>query len=208
MTSNPLGSAPDYPASPPIHGPALAGFLSILLFIGGISVWGSLAPLQGAAIAMGSVNLDTYRKTIQHFEGGIIKKILIREGQDVVEGDVLIVLDETQAEATIQRLTAKTTSQEKRIFLLNEEIADIESLLEKGLARKSRVLALHRHRAEIEGDRSESLAQLGAAVDVVRRSNIRAPISGTVVGLMVHTIGAWLSPASLWSRSFPRTSRW
>lgn len=179
---------------PPIRGAVTLGILVVILFMSGFAGWAALAPLQSAAIALGSVNLDTYRKTIQHLEGGIVRDIRVREGQDVEKGDILLHLDETQARAKIELLQAQIGSEEAQLDLINEEIADVETLLAKGLAKKSRVLALHRRRAELEGNRTEHSAQLRAAKDVIARSTIRAPITGSVVGLKVHTTGGVIRP--------------
>jgi len=167
----------------------VTGFLIIALFVSGFVAWAGIAPLQSAAIALGSVNLDTYRKTVQHFEGGIIKQILIREGQDVAKDEVLILLDETRAKSTIELLQAQIAAEKKQLTFIEEEITAVEAMLKKGLARKPRILALYRSRAELDGKKTEQQAQLRAAKDVIARSSIRAPITGTVVGLQIHTSG-------------------
>lgn len=151
--------------------------------------WAAFAPLHSAAIAPGTVNLDTYRKTVQHYEGGIIDRILVREGQTVAKGAILIRLDQTRAKAGIDLLEAQIAAEKKQLKFIAEEIAVVEELLDKGLAKKPRILELYRRHAELEGDRSEHLAQLRTAQDVIVRSIIRAPITGTVVGLQVHTTG-------------------
>ena len=194
MSAYPSHPLSDCPERPPVNRPVLAGALMLLIFLAGFTLWGSLAPLQSAAIAQGSVNLDTHRKTVQHLEGGIVKTILVREGQEVAKDQILIGLDETQAKAKIELLQAKIASQDKRLLLINSEIADIEGLFAKGLSTKSRVLALHRRRAELIGERSEAVAQMRAAEDVITRSKIRAPMAGTVVGLAVHTPGGIVKP--------------
>lgn len=63
-------------------------------------IWSSLAPLYSAAIAPGQVILDSNKKTIQHLEGGIVSAILVREGQLVNKGDVLVRLDSTTTKAS------------------------------------------------------------------------------------------------------------
>lgn len=189
MTDKRTETLPINPEHPPVVGALLTGFLLIALFIGGFMAWAGVAPLQSAAIAPGSVNLDTYRKTVQHFEGGIISKILIREGQEVAKEDVLILLDKTRAKATIELLQAQISAEKKQLTFVDEEIDAVEILLRKGLAKKPRILALYRRKAELDGKRIEHSAQLRAAEDVIARSSIRAPITGTVVGLQVHTSG-------------------
>jgi multidrug efflux pump subunit AcrA (membrane-fusion protein) len=189
MTDAPSVPAPVFHERPPVRGLVVTGFLIIALFVSGFVAWAGIAPLQSAAIALGSVNLDTYRKTVQHFEGGIIKQILIREGQDVAKDEVLILLDETRAKSTIELLQAQIAAEKKQLIFIDEEITAVEAMLKKGLARKPRILALYRIRAELDGKRTEQQAQLRAAKDVIARSSIRAPIAGTVVELQIHTSG-------------------
>jgi HlyD family type I secretion membrane fusion protein len=77
--------------------PALIGYVIIFSTFGVVGGWSAYARLNSAVIAQGVVAVESNRKTVQHFEGGIIKQILVREGQRVKEGDVLFKLDRTQA---------------------------------------------------------------------------------------------------------------
>lgn len=79
---------------------ALAGAAMTILFLGGFAAWSAYAPLASAAIALGVVSPDSSRKTIQHLEGGIVQEILVREGDHVAQGDVLMRLSPTQARAS------------------------------------------------------------------------------------------------------------
>ncbi len=80
------------------------GLIVIGLFFGGLLLWSLTSKLDTAAIAPGKVTVDTNRKTIQHLEGGIIKKIHIRDGSKVKKGDTLITLDNTQARTKLDLL--------------------------------------------------------------------------------------------------------
>ncbi len=82
--------------------PVWVGLFVIALFFGGFGSWAALAPLGSAAIATGVISVEGSRKTIQHFEGGIISRILVTDGDVVQKGDTLVVLDNTQAEASLQ----------------------------------------------------------------------------------------------------------
>jgi len=75
------------------------GFLIIFVTFGVFGTWAALAPLDSAALAPGVVMVKSYRKTIQHLEGGIVKELLVHDGDLVKAGDPLIVLDETQIRA-------------------------------------------------------------------------------------------------------------
>ena len=74
------------------------GALVVLLFFGGLGAWAAIAPLDSAAIAAGTLSVQSRRKTIQHLEGGIVSDILVDEGSVVAAGDPLIRMDTTQAQ--------------------------------------------------------------------------------------------------------------
>jgi multidrug efflux pump subunit AcrA (membrane-fusion protein) len=172
-----------------IRGAALLGLFTILLFFGGFAGWAATAPLGGAAIAPGAMNVDTNRKTVQHLEGGIVREILVREGDRVVAGQPLIVLDDTAPKARIRRLDSQISSARRQMKLIDEEIEAVSGLLRKGLARRPRLLALQRRHAELVGDLEDYYAQMRTAKDVANRTEVRAPVGGLVVALQVHSEG-------------------
>ena len=72
------------------------GFGIVFVTFGLFGTWAALAPLDGAAYAPGVVTVQTYRKTVQHLEGGIVKDVLAHDGDIVKKGDPLIILDDAQ----------------------------------------------------------------------------------------------------------------
>ena len=78
------------------------GLLFLLLTLGTFTLWGTTAPLNSALIAPGEVVVDSYRKSIQHYEGGIVEKILVRNGDVVKAGDPLIQLENAQFQAQLE----------------------------------------------------------------------------------------------------------
>lgn len=80
------------------------GFIILAVVFGGFGSWAALAPLDSAALAPGVVTVKSFRKTVQHLEGGIVKEIFVREGKQVKEGELLLVLDDTQARAELEIL--------------------------------------------------------------------------------------------------------
>jgi multidrug efflux pump subunit AcrA (membrane-fusion protein) len=174
---------------PPARRWIRSGYLVLAAFVGAVALWGFLAPLESAAIAIGSVSLDTNRKTVQHLEGGIVEKILVKEAQAVEKDQLLVQLDTTQPRARIDLLKAKIKSAESQLKLLRSEIDTVEGLLKKGLAQRPRLLALQRREAEIVGDLGENQAQMKVAEDAIARAMIKAPVSGTVIDLKIHTTG-------------------
>lgn len=97
-----MSQAVQDPSNMGIAKPVFVGLVIIALFFGGLGGWAALAPLGSAAIATGVVSVEGSRKTVQHFEGGIVSKILVKDGDLVEKGQPLVLLDQTQAEASLK----------------------------------------------------------------------------------------------------------
>ncbi len=82
-----------------LHTPVLVGTVAIVGFFGVFGTWAAVAPLAGGAIAPGIVNPQGSVRTVQHLEGGIIRELLVSDGDRVETGDPLVVLQGTQARA-------------------------------------------------------------------------------------------------------------
>ncbi|MEW6390460.1 MAG: HlyD family type I secretion periplasmic adaptor subunit [Pseudomonadota bacterium] len=77
---------------------ARVGYAIIGVMLLGLVV-AAFMPIAASVIANGVVSAEGNRKTVQHLEGGMLRKILVREGQRVKAGEVLFELDPTQANA-------------------------------------------------------------------------------------------------------------
>ncbi len=295
------------------------GYLVILILFGGLGGWSAYAMIDSAAMAPGLVTVESYRKAVQHLEGGIVQELTVREGDTVQAGDIVARLDDTQFSSqleavrsqlaalralearliaerdgldevvlpptliqttetvvvdprvnefiSVQRqvfearradltgrievleqrieqlqeqvtgLDARERSLVRRIDLYNDELSGLRSLFDEGMGDKIRLRALDRDLAEVEGelaavrsDRNrarlqiaetrlqiaqtqreahrdvvtelsavqerlfEALEQARGLEDRVRRTAVRAPATGRVVGLDVHTVGGVLAP--------------
>jgi protease secretion system membrane fusion protein len=81
---------------------ARTGLLVLAVGFGGFLLWAGLAPLDEGVPTMGMVTLDTKRKTVQHLSGGIVKEVLVQEGQQVKEGQPLLRLEGAVAKANYE----------------------------------------------------------------------------------------------------------
>ena len=70
-------------------------------FVGGLLVLSMVLSISGAVVASGVVNVEHNYKVVQHLDGGIVDKILVKNGDRVKAGDVLVRLDETAARANL-----------------------------------------------------------------------------------------------------------
>ena len=86
---------------------SLTGWMLIVLFVIGSTIWMAQTRLEGAAIALGVVGAESNRKSVAHLEGGIISEILVHEGEIVKPGQVLIRMDDTMAQATLDLLQSR-----------------------------------------------------------------------------------------------------
>ncbi|KGU83386.1 HlyD family type I secretion periplasmic adaptor subunit [Pseudomonas mediterranea] len=101
-------SSAHMPALPIDDGPARRiGYFLLLVTFGLFGGWASLAPLDSAALAPGVITVKSYRKTVQHLEGGIVRELRVHDGDRVSAGDVLLVLDNTQARSEMEAMRSQ-----------------------------------------------------------------------------------------------------
>jgi HlyD family secretion protein len=84
----------------------IAGYLSVFAMVGVLGGWSVLTRLNGAVIAPATIVAETNAKRVQHKDGGIVRKILARDGDRVVAGQDLIILDDTETRAELGILDA------------------------------------------------------------------------------------------------------
>jgi HlyD family type I secretion membrane fusion protein len=75
-----------------------------------ILAWSALAPLSGAVVANGEVKVELNRKTVQHQEGGIVREILVRNGQKVRAGQPLVVIGDVRSQSELNVLHEQLTA--------------------------------------------------------------------------------------------------
>ena len=78
------------------------GLWALGIGFGGFLLWAAFAPLDEGIPSQGHVAIDTKRKSVQHLTGGIIKEVLVGEGDQVKEGQLLIKLDDAAAKANFE----------------------------------------------------------------------------------------------------------
>lgn len=74
---------------------SIIGFLTVFVLIFGFGAWSVFTRISGAVVGLGVVEVETKRQMVQHATGGVVGKILVKEGQEVKAGDTLIVFDDT-----------------------------------------------------------------------------------------------------------------
>ena len=87
------------------------GLIVIFLFFGVLGVWSFFGEISGAVVGSGVIKVETERKTVQHLEGGIVDAILVKDGDEVKEGQVLIELTSVQVDASESMLQKQLVAQ-------------------------------------------------------------------------------------------------
>lgn len=105
-----------------------ASTLVILTFFVGICGWLSMARLDSAALAPGILENATTTRVVQHLEGGIVTEILVRNGDVVAAGDLLLRLDQTRNAATAELYSAQLWSAQARQARLQAEVQLAETI--------------------------------------------------------------------------------
>ena len=98
--------------------PLLLGFLTLLVLGGGLFGWGTFATLSGAVIVAGHVEVETRDQVVEHIDGGTVGEILVRDGDRVEAGDVLVRLDDAtlrSEEAVLQTEHAELVARRNRL---------------------------------------------------------------------------------------------
>lgn len=117
-----------------IHHHAIAVGIAAFLLVASIGIMGAATSMSGAIISQGSLVVESSVKKVQHPSGGVAKQLLVEDGAHVAEGDLLIRMDETVAQANLTAVTKSLWELEARRARLQaerdgeEQIAFPESL--------------------------------------------------------------------------------
>jgi protease secretion system membrane fusion protein len=104
------------------------GWFVILFGVVGFLIWASFAPLDKGVPFNGYVAKETNRKAIQHQTGGIVHDILVKEGDTVKAGQVLVRMNDTQVKSALQISLAQYFTQRAVEARLNAELTGAKSV--------------------------------------------------------------------------------
>ncbi|WP_442489775.1 HlyD family type I secretion periplasmic adaptor subunit [Halomonas litopenaei] len=144
------------------------GLIILLVAFGGFGSWSVMASLAVSVVAPGSVSVESFTKTVQHLEGGIVEQIHVEDGSQVEAGEPLITLDDTQAMAQSRIVeTEYLIARASEVRLLAEQsgaetLVFPEALVDSDNARVQAVLEVQRRLFEV---RRDSLEGTLAALD-------------------------------------------
>jgi len=143
------------------------GYLIIIIFFVGGGIWSAVAPMESAASAMGTVQVEGHRKSVQHLEGGIVAEILVSNGDRVVNGEPLLRLDAAAAKAELNRIEGRLWARRARVDRLMSERDDEEVLTFsfelQDVADERASVVMASERALFEARRADRIGEMDVA---------------------------------------------
>jgi len=106
----------------------LGGVVIALVLTIGVGGWATTTELSGAVIAPGSVVVDSNVKKVQHLTGGIVGELLVRDGQHVRSGEIVLRLDETITRVNLAIVTKGLDEMTARQARLASERDQVEQV--------------------------------------------------------------------------------
>lgn len=99
---------------------------TVVLFVG-LGFWASTVTLAGAVVASGNFVVESSAKKVQHPTGGVVSEILVREGDRVRAGDVVLKVDSTKTRANLAITSQRLDETRARVARLVAERDDLGS---------------------------------------------------------------------------------
>ena len=96
----------------------------LLLFVVSFGYWATNSNLEIVSVAEGEVKPEGETKSIQHLEGGIVRDILVEEGDEVSKGQPVIILESTLNEADVKELEARLDFLRIQMIRLEAEVGE------------------------------------------------------------------------------------
>jgi protease secretion system membrane fusion protein len=158
------------------------GMIVLIISFGGFLAWSFLAPLDEGVPCGGALVVDSKRKSIQHQTGGIIDQILVKDGDKVKEGQVMIRLLNSQSKANL-------AIHQNQASIFKQQLAAYKPLLDEGYYPRNQYLDLQRQYDDV-------LLKINLAKEELGRTDIIAPVNGSVVALAYTNTRAVITPGS------------
>jgi RND family efflux transporter MFP subunit len=178
--------------------PRFARLTMLLTFaaVAGFIAWAAITRLDIVASAPGQIAPSSSVQLIQHIDGGRIAQINVSEGQRVKQGDELIQLNESEAAADLDALTARASKLRSEVTYLREVASIRTELARDKLNTRTQALDAQRALAQQQGELDSVQHQITKLKERLQRTRILAPMDGVVQDLRFRTIGGVIPPAA------------
>lgn len=161
--------------------------LSLIIFA--LIYWVTATKIEELTQASGEIIPSGFLQVIQHYDGGTLRNVYVKEGEIVKKGDKLLELHSLGIEEELES-SRVALDRYQRSYDLNTEMMDMrEKLVADGLISKMEYLKSKKELLNIEADISQQEQLIQKLKKREGRLVIYAPVSGIVKGLAVNTVG-------------------
>jgi HlyD family type I secretion membrane fusion protein len=101
--------------------PMMMGGVLVLVLTIGLLIWAAVFKITGAVLASGVVKVESHSKNLSRLESGVVRRILVREGQKVAKGQLLLQFDDTQTKGAVDIYQSVVDSSNAQIARFNAE---------------------------------------------------------------------------------------
>lgn len=169
--------------------------------------WATFVEIDEVSIAPGKIIPISRIKSIQHPTGGVVSRILVKNGDKVKKGQVLIEFDRELIQSQITEESLKLESlQSKKKYML-EQIKIKEKLVKKGLSARLSLLKLKSSYSDLKIRLSQNKQELVRAKRKEKYNNLRSPVNGIVHNLEIYTEGAVINVGSVLMKIIPYSEK-
>ena len=168
----------------------------IFAFFISFFIWASNAELEEVTRGQGKVIASSKVQVIQNLEGGIIQDIVVKTGQKVNKGDLLVKFDETQFRGDLNSTKKQLISLEESLSLLEEERDILKPLVEQEVEPRINFIRLLQRIAQTNSEYEALTDQIPNLEDKLKRTSVVSPMDGVINRMLVNTTGGVAQPGS------------
>ncbi len=168
----------------------------IFAFFISFFIWASNAELEEVTRGQGKVIASSKVQVIQNLEGGIIQDIVVKTGQKVNKGDLLVKFDETQFRGDLNSTRKQLISLEQSLSLLEEERDILKPLVEQEVEPRINFIRLLQRIAQTNSEYEALTDQIPNLEDKLKRTSVVSPMDGVINRMLVNTTGGVAQPGS------------
>ena len=168
----------------------------IFAFFISFFIWASNAELEEVTRGQGKVIASSKVQVIQNLEGGIIQDIVVKTGQKVNKGDLLVKFDETQFKGDLNSTKKQLLSLEESLSLLEEERDILKPLVEQEVEPRINFIRLLQRIAQTNSEYEALTDQIPNLEDKLKRTSVVSPMDGVINRMLVNTTGGVAQPGS------------
>ena len=139
---------------------------------GALYFWAANTELDRVIRGFGRIVPQSHIQTVQHFEGGIVTDILVREGDAVTRGMLLLRIDNSFSRSELAQAEIDMKANQARMIRLTAEVKDVDTVVFPAALEEDIPKIVEREREFFNGKRNTLLAQIGIYQDQYKQKSI------------------------------------